>query len=299
MPPASARAYLAEIVRLALDEDVGAGDRTTQAAVPADRRARGRVVAKAAGVVAGIAAVAEVYRQVDAALRVEAAVQDGAAVEPGDVIATVRGPARSILTGERVALNLLGHLSGVATLTARFVEAVAGSKAKIVDTRKTTPGLRALEKAAVRAGGGVNHRFGLDDAVLVKANHVRAGGGWARALEAVREGKRLGLPTEVEVAGLDELDLVLEALPDRILLDNLSLAAVGEAVRRIRAAEPPRIAIEASGGVRLGTAGELARAGVDWISVGALTHSAPSLDVALRVEPAEGEGGEPIAAGEH
>ena len=284
---AGARASLAEIVRLALDEDLGAGDRTTQAAVPAERRARGQVVAKAAGVVAGIEAVGEVYRQADAAVHVEAAVQDGAAVAPGDVIATVAGPARSILTGERVALNLLARLSGVATLTRRFVEAVAGTGVAIVDTRKTTPGLRALEKAAVRAGGGVNHRFGLDDAILVKPNHVRAAGGWARALEAVREGKRLGLPTEVEVARLDEIDLVLRALPDRILLDNLSPADVREAVRRIRAAEPPRIGIEASGGVTLATVGELARAGVDWISVGALTHSAPSLDVALRVEPAD------------
>lgn len=281
------RVSLVEVVRLALREDVGSGDVTTASALPGDARATARIVVKAAGIVAGLEAVREVYRQTDAAVRVEAAVSDGAAVAPGDVIATVRGPARSILTGERVALNLLGHLSGVATLTARFVEAVAETKAKIVDTRKTTPGLRALEKAAVRAGGGVNHRFGLDDAVLVKTNHVRAGGGWARALEAVREGKRLGLPTEVEVARLEEIAGVLEALPDRILLDNLSPAEVREAVARIRATEPPRIAIEASGGVTLSTVGELARAGVDWISVGALTHSAPSLDVALRVEPAD------------
>lgn len=286
-PGAAGRSFLAELVELALREDLGAGDVTTEAAVPAGRRVRARVVAKARGVVAGTETMRAVYQRVDPEVRVDVRTPDGSAVEPGDVIAAFSGDARSILTGERVALNFLGRLSGVATLTRRFVEGVAGTDARIVDTRKTTPGFRALEKAAVRAGGGVNHRFGLDDAVLVKTNHVRAAGGLARALEAVREGKRRGLPTEVEVAALEELEPVLEARPERILLDNLTPAEVREAVRRIRAAEPPRIEIEASGGASLETAAKWARAGVDCISVGALTHSAPCLDVAMRIEEGE------------
>jgi nicotinate-nucleotide pyrophosphorylase (carboxylating) len=277
------RSYLQELVRLALREDVGSGDVTTRAAVPPGRRAQAEVVAKAAGMVAGTAALVEVYRQVDSEVRVEVGAPDGSRVERGAVIATVSGDARSILTGERVALNLLGRFSGVATLTRRFVDAVAGTGVQILDTRKTTPGYRALERTAVRAGGGTNHRFGLDDAVLVKTNHVRAAGSVERALEAVREGKRLGLFTEVEVTGLEELAAVLEARPDRVLLDNLSVPTIREAVRRIRAAEPPRIEIEVSGGVMLESAAEIARAGVDFISVGALTHSAPCLDVALRI----------------
>lgn len=283
---AGPRSYLEEIVRLALAEDVGAGDATTRAAVPAERRATARILAKAPGVLAGTEAVREVYRQLDPEVRIEWVADDGTATAAGDRVATLAGPARSLLTGERVALNLLGRLSGIATLTRRFVEAVAGTGVRIVDTRKTTPGLRALEKAAVRAGGGVNHRFGLDDAVLVKTNHVRAAGGLARALEAVREGKRLGLGTEVEVARSEELGPVLDARPHRILLDNLALDEARAAVRRIRAAAPG-VEIEASGGVTLENVAAWARTGVDWISVGALTHSAPSLDVAMRVEPAD------------
>lgn len=279
-------AVLAECVGRALREDVGVGDITTHAAVPADRPASAVVIAKGPGVVAGTSAILEVYRQVDPGVRVTVRAPDGARVSPGMEIAALSGEARSLLIGERVALNFLGLLSGVATLTRRYVEAVAGTGVRIIDTRKTTPGLRALERAAVRAGGGVNHRFGLGDAVLVKTNHVEAAGGIARAMEAVREGRRRGLLTEVEVANLDELGPVLDARPDRILLDNLEPAAVPEAVRRIRSAELPRVEIEVSGGVSLEGAAEIAAAGVDLISVGALTHSAPCLDVALRIRTA-------------
>ncbi len=274
---------LGALVRLAVREDVGTGDVTTREAVPVGRRASAAVIAKVRGILAGTAAVREVYREVDPAVRVEIRLPDGAPVEPGSEIATVSGDACSILTGERVALNFLGRLSGVATLTRRFVDAVAGTGARIADTRKTTPGHRALERAAVRAGGGTNHRRGLDDAVLVKTNHIRAAGGIERALEAVRAGRRLGLFTEVEVASLEELAPVLDARPDRILLDNLGLPEIREAVRRTRSAGPPSIEIEVSGGVSLENVAEIARAGVDVISVGGLTHSAPALDVALRI----------------
>jgi nicotinate-nucleotide pyrophosphorylase (carboxylating) len=298
------RAYLRELVALALREDLGTGDVTTRAAVPPRRRAAAAIVAKADGVLAGTAALVEVYRQVDREVRVELLRADGSPLEPGTVVARIAGPARSILWGERVALNFLARLCGVATLTRRFVEKVAGTGVRVCDTRKTTPAWRALERAAVRAGGGTNHRFALDDAVLVKSNHVRAAGGWERALEAVREGKRRGLPTEVEVATPDEIAAVLDARPDRILLDNFALEAIRAAVRAIRAAAPG-VEIEASGGVTLENVRAIAEAGVDWISVGALTHSAPALDLALRIEEADGDdrggpdaarGGEPTEA---
>lgn len=277
------RSSLAELVAVALREDVGRGDVTTGAAVADGLHARAEIVARSPGVVAGTACLVEVYRQVDASVRVDVVAPDGTGVQPAHVIARISGLARSVLTGERVALNFLGRLSGIATLTRKFVDAVAGTGARIADTRKTTPGHRALERTAVRAGGGVNHRFGLDDAVLVKSNHIVAAGSLERALEAVREGRRLGLFTEVEVTSLEDIEPVVAARPDRIMLDNMPLATMRQAVARIRASEPPRVEIEASGGVTLENVAEIARAGVDLISVGALTHSAPALDLSLRI----------------
>lgn len=280
------RSSLAELVALALREDVGRGDVTTGAAIPDGQHARAEIVARSPGVVAGTACVVEVYRQLDATVRVDVVTPDGTPISPGHVIARVSGLARSVLTGERVALNFLGRLSGIATLTRKFVEAVAGTGVRIADTRKTTPGYRALERSAVRAGGGVNHRFGLDDAVLVKSNHVVAAGSLERALEAVREGRRLGLFTEVEATTLEEIEAAVAARPDRIMLDNMPVAAMREAVSRIRATELRGVEIEASGGVTLENVAEIARTGVDLISVGSLTHSAPALDVALRIREA-------------
>jgi nicotinate-nucleotide pyrophosphorylase (carboxylating) len=215
----------------------------------------------------------------------EALVEDGQRAHPGDVVLRVLGPLASILTAERAALNFLGHLSGIATHTRRFVDAVAGTGARILDTRKTTPGWRALEKEAVRAGGGTNHRMGLYDFVLIKDNHIAAAGGITAAVERVRASPRAtGLPVEVEVTSLDELTEALGLRVERILLDNMSLGAMADAVRRARVLGPERPELEASGNVTLETVRSVAETGVDWISVGALTHSAGAADLSLRVE---------------
>lgn len=278
---------LVTLVRAALAEDVGPGDVTTAATVPGDRPGRARIVAKAAGVIAGLDAAREVCRQVDPGIRFEPRIAEGGRVAPGDEVARATGPFASLLTAERTALNFLQRLSGIATLTARFVEAVEGTGAEIVDTRKTTPGWRALEKAAVRAGGGANHRMGLHDAYLVKENHVAGAGGVAAALAAVAAHGPGDRPVEIEVRTLEELDEALAApdRPDRILCDNFEPAALSEAVRRVRAGAPG-ILVEASGNVTLETVRSVARTGVDWISVGALTHSAPALDLSCRIDPA-------------
>lgn len=276
---------LVELVQAALAEDVGAGDVTTAATVAPERVGRARVVARAAGVVSGTAALVEAYRQVDAGVRVELARRDGAAVADGDLVAVARGSFASLLLAERTALNFLQRLSGVASLAARFCEAVRGTDARIVDTRKTTPGWRALEKAAVRDGGGLNHRLGLYDAYLIKENHIAGAGGIEAALAAVfRQGR--DLPVEIEVRSLEELDAVLasEHRPDRILCDNFALEDLALAVRRVRSIAAPPL-VEASGNVTLSTVRRIADTGVDWISVGALTHSAPALDLSCLIEP--------------
>jgi nicotinate-nucleotide pyrophosphorylase (carboxylating) len=221
---------------------------------------------------------------VDPGVALDILVGDGGAAEPGHALLCLGGPAGSILTGERTALNFLGRLSGIATLTRRFVEAVEGTGARIVDTRKTTPGWRALEKEAVRAGGGTNHRMGLHDMVLIKDNHIAAAGGISRAVEGVRRSNDRGLAVEVEVRDLDELETALELGVDRILLDNMRGDTLARAVERARRLGPDRPELEASGNVTLATVRAIAETGVDLISVGALTHSAPAADISLRFE---------------
>lgn len=272
---------LATLIELALKEDLGElGDVTTQATVPADAQVTGQVVSKARGVIAGLPAFIAVYRKVDPALNLQACVQDGAEVDAGAVICTVSGSARSILTGERVALNFLQRLSGIATLTARFVEAVRGTRAVILDTRKTTPGWRLLEKYAVRMGGGQNHRVGLYDAVMIKDNHIVASGGLEQAVVRVRsDSAARELPLIVEVETLEQLQDALALGPNRILLDNMSLEAMTIAVQLAAG----RVPLEASGNMSLATVRAVAETGVDFISVGALTHSAPAFDLSMKL----------------
>ncbi len=271
------------IVDLALAEDIGSGDVTTLATVPPETRAHGTIVAKAAGVVSGLGAAAAVFHRVDPSVAFERRLHDGARCQPGDAVADVAGPARSILTGERVALNLLQRLSGVATLTARYIDAINGTQASIIDTRKTTPGLRTLEKAAVRDGGGRNHRVGLADGVLIKDNHLAAVGGPDRVTRAVRQARAFAphtLRVEVEVTTLDELAEAIAAGADVVLLDNMDAPMIRRAVELAAG----RVLLEASGGVSLTTVRAIAETGVDLISVGALTHSAPALDLSLQFD---------------
>jgi nicotinate-nucleotide pyrophosphorylase (carboxylating) len=269
-----------DLIDRALAEDVGDGDLTSEATVPPDARARARIVQKAPGAVAGLDVAAMVFERVDPELRFTPRVEEGAWREEG-LVAELEGPARAILTGERVALNFLGRLSGVATLTARFVRAVEGTGARILDTRKTTPGLRALEKQAVVAGGGTSHRFGLYDAILVKENHSALAGGVGEATRLALAAAPEGMKVEVECASLDELDEALAAGAGHVLLDNMELQQLRQAVERARG----RATLEASGGVTLDTVRSIAETGVDFVSVGALTHSAPALDLSLLLDP--------------
>ena len=269
-------AELDRVVRTALAEDVGSGDRTTDGVVPADATCRAELFVEEPGVVCGVDAARAVFAALDPAIEFEPLLDDGAHVEATTAVARLSGSARAVLTGERTALNLLGRLSGIATLTSRYVAAVEGTGATILDTRKTTPGLRALEKYAVRCGGGANHRAGLDDAILVKENHLRIAGGIAPAVAALRN----GLPIEVEAESLADVAEALEAGVDRILLDNMSPALIREAVALVAG----RVPLEASGGITLANVRAYAETGVDFISVGALTHSARSLHVSLEVE---------------
>ena len=275
------------LIDAALAEDVGPGDFTTLWTVPADRRAVGRIVAKAAGVIAGAEVAVEVLRRVDPSLAIDVAIGDGGEVVPGDVVITARGSARSLLTAERTALNFLQQLSGVATVTREYVRAIAGTGAQVIDTRKTTPGWRMLEKAAVVAGGGANHRIGLHDMVMIKDNHIAAAGGITAAVAAVREHNDRGLAVEVETTTLAEVEEALAAGVDRIMFDNMPVALLRQAVGRVRAEGDRRPETEASGGITLATIRSYAETGVDFISVGALTHSPPALDLSLQLE-AEG-----------
>ena len=270
---------LDRIALAALAEDVGRGDVTTEATVAEDATCTGRLLLKEAGVVCGLPAAEAVFRALDPDVSFEASAADGDRFSEPAELARISGRARAVLTGERTALNILGRLSGIATLTSRFVDAIDGTGAEILDTRKTTPGLRALEKYAVRSGGGRNHRFGLDDGILVKDNHLRAAGGVRPAVERLRAAGT-GLPIEVEAETLDDVREALAADAEQILLDNMSPALMREAVELVGG----RATLEASGGVSLDTVREIAETGVDFVSVGALTHSARSLDVSLELE---------------
>jgi nicotinate-nucleotide pyrophosphorylase (carboxylating) len=271
-----------DVVRRALLEDLGrAGDITTDAIVAPDRTARAVVVARAAGRLAGLDPALHAFRLLDPACRVDVCLGDGSDAAAGAVVARVEATARALLAAERTALNLLGHLSGVATATRDVVARLRGLETRVAGTRKTTPGLRALEKHAVRAGGGSSHRYGLDDAVLVKDNHVALAGGIAEAVRRVRGSVGHMVKVEVEVETLAQLDEALAAGAEAVLLDNMDLPTLREAVRRARG----RAVTEASGGVRPENVREVAETGVDLVSLGWLTHSAPALDVALDVVP--------------
>jgi nicotinate-nucleotide pyrophosphorylase (carboxylating) len=277
----------APLVNLALTEDLGSGDITTDSVVPEGAVGTGRIVARGEGVLAGCDVGRLAFTRVDSSLAFKAVLNDGASLKPGLEVCVVKGPARGILKAERVALNFLQRLSGVATMTRRFVEAVSGTGVAILDTRKTTPGLRVLEKYAVAVGGGSNHRFGLFDMYLVKDNHLRLAGG---IREAIRRIKRNGLdlPVEVEVRTLEELEEACQAGADRVMLDNMSVEDVEKACEIVRTARSKtagrKIEVEISGGVDLSNVRSYAVKGVDYISVGAITHSAPALDINLVLE---------------
>jgi nicotinate-nucleotide pyrophosphorylase (carboxylating) len=271
---------LDSIISIALQEDLGFGDITTQAVVSPNMKARGEFVAKQDFVLAGWPVVVRTFHHVSEKIVVESTYRDGDAIAKGSIFGNVSGPAARLLSGERVALNFLQRLSGVATLTRQFVEAVSGTATSILDTRKTTPGLRALEKYAVRMGGGRNHRFGLSDGVLIKENHITAAGGVAEAIRKARAAIDHLKKIEIEVTTFEELNQALDAGADVILLDNMTPGQVKEAVQRAGS----RVPLEVSGGVHLGNAREYAMTGVDFISVGALTHSFKSADISLELK---------------
>jgi len=272
------RLLVEPVVRQALEEDFGrAGDITSDLIVPSDRRIQARLVARKPGTIAGLIAAECAFALVDPSLAVNIETPDGSKAETGALLATIEGSARSILTAERVALNFAGHLSGVATATRALVDAVAGTRARIVETRKTTPGLRTLEKYAVRCGGGFNHRFGLDDAVLIKDNHIAAAGGIKPAVERVRAAIGHLVKIEIEVDTFAQLDEALAVGADAILLDNMGVEQMREAVRIVKG----RAITEASGGITPATAPAIAQAGVDLLSLGWLTHSVQQLDIGL------------------
>ena len=271
-------AHIDEPVRRALAEDLGeAGDITTESVIPPDRQAVGVIAARKPGVVAGVPVAMRVFQLIDANVRGVAKRDDGAKLAPGDVVLEIEGAAHSLLKAERVALNFLGHLSGVATATAEIAAAIAHTSTKVCCTRKTTPGLRELEKYAVRCGGGVNHRMGLYDQVLIKDNHIAAAGGVAQAINAARAYAPRGVKLEVEVDTLAQLDEALSVGVDQVLLDNMSPSQLKEAVARVAG----RAITEASGSITKATAAAIAESGVDLISVGWITHSAPCLDLGL------------------
>ncbi|MDI6732190.1 MAG: carboxylating nicotinate-nucleotide diphosphorylase [Candidatus Margulisbacteria bacterium] len=266
-----------KVIRIALSEDIGHGDITTNAIVPKNKTAKAVIRLKEAGIICGTEIACEVFRQVDRGIKFLPKCRDGQLVKKGTIIAELSGPARGILMGERVALNFLQHLSGIATLTASFAARVKGQGARILDTRKTIPGLRALEKYAVRCGGGVNHRMGLYDAILIKDNHIKIAGGVKKAVEGIRRQRK---EVEVETKNLAEVKETIQAGVGRVLLDNMEIKSLRQAVKLCKAAG---VKTEASGGVNLQNVAAIARTGVDYISVGALTHSAKALDINLKV----------------
>ena len=271
-----------DLIRHALEEDGAEADITTLCTVPADHQAKASIIARQAGIIAGLAVTAATFRELDPQVSVELLVEDGTTVQAGQVVAHLGGPARSLLSAERVSLNFLGHLSGIATLTAQCVSALEGTKARILDTRKTTPGLRSLEKEAVRMGGGHNHRFNLSDGVLIKDNHIKAAGGIVPAITLARRMAPHLLKIEVECESLAEVQEALEARADVLLLDNMPVETMRSAVDLVRRVAP-HVQIEASGNIGTNTTklAAVAATGIDFISLGAITHSAPNFDVSL------------------
>lgn len=271
---------LKEFVSAALEEDIGSGDITTQLTIPPGRNRTASVISKSEGILAGTAAFIEVFRQLDESLQIELKFQDGERISAGDIVIEMSGAVAPILIGERTALNFLGRLAGIATLTGLYVENVQGTGAVILDTRKTTPLMRRLEKDAVRSGGGGNHRFGLYNMILVKDNHEVAAGGIAEALSRIESNLKEDVQIEVEIQSPDQIDEVLQYKIDRILLDNFSIDMIAEAVKKVAG----RVPLEVSGGVTLDNVRAIAQTGVDFISVGALTHSPPNFDFSLRID---------------
>lgn len=269
--------YVRKVVENALMEDIGSGDITTMFTVHEDAEAVGIFSMKQEGIIAGLDVAEAVFKTLDPSVKMHQMIGDGKRVCSGDDIATVMGKARAILTGERVALNILQRMSGIATLTSKYVEQISHTKARIVDTRKTTPGLRQLEKYSVVVGGGFNHRFGLDDGILIKDNHIAAANGIVSAITTARKYAPHMLKIEVEITSLDQLEDAIKAGADIVLLDNMSLDMMKEAVTIAGG----KVLLEASGGVNLDTVKDIAETGVDIISVGALTHSAAALDISL------------------
>jgi len=270
-----------EIIRIALEEDIGNGDVTTSLLVPEDTESRALIIAKGNFIVAGLPFVKEVLSMLDSGIKFTIFINDGSRVTKGDVIAEVYGKTRALLSGERVGLNILQRLSGIATLTGVFVEKISGLNAKVVDTRKTTPGMRFMEKYSVKIGGGSNHRFGLFDGILIKDNHIEAVGSITEALRLARKGHHLA-KVEVEVENLSDLKEALEAGADIVMLDNMSTEDMKEAVKIARSAQR-NIILEASGNVTLNNVREIAETGVDLISIGALTHSAVAADISMKI----------------
>jgi len=272
------------LVRLALKEDIGKGDITSKLTVPKPAQALALIMAKEDAVIAGLPVAKLVYEMVDPALAFDGLLQDGSRVEYGDILVKIQGSARSILAGERVALNFLQHLSGVATLTAKYVEQVQGTSAKILDTRKTLPGFRVLDKYAVRMGGGTNHRMGLYDMVLIKSNHVELAGGIGNAIRKIKRSNGKGTKVVAEVRNLNEATEALFASPDRLLLDNMSLDKIRDVVALVETSNRAREVktdLEVSGGINLDNVRAIAQTGVNFVSVGALTHSARAVDISL------------------
>ncbi|TVY06781.1 carboxylating nicotinate-nucleotide diphosphorylase [Paenibacillus cremeus] len=283
------RSILEPSLRLWLEEDIGMGDVTTMTTIPADGQSKGIIHVKDTGIVAGLSVAEAVFALVDPTLRFEVRAVEGQAAVHGTVLAEVTGRTRSILLGERLALNLLQRMSGIATRTRQFVDRLEGLPTRLVDTRKTTPGHRLLEKYAVRVGGGHNHRFGLYDAVMIKDNHIKGAGGIAKAIHAAREQIPHTMKIEVEVENFEQLEEALAARPDVIMLDNMVPEQMKQAVQRMKQ-EAPHIIIEASGSVTLDTVRQIAETGVDVISVGRLTYSVQSLDISLDLNEQKGHG---------
>ena len=275
----------AELIKVALAEDIGEGDFSTLWSVPENHRSRARIISRQEGIVAGIPLIAEIIRISGEKVEMVASVSDGYEIKPDEVIVELEGSTHSLLKLERTILNFIQRICGVATITRRFADRVSDTGSEILDTRKTTPGMRGLEKYAVRVGGGVNHRVGLYDYVLLKENHVAAAGGIKKAVDAVRKNNDLGLEVEVEVSSMRDVKKALEAEVDRIMLDNMSIEKMKEAVKHIHSYKGKVPEIEASGDVNMENVARVAETGVDFISVGALTHSAGILNLSMLIEP--------------